>query len=275
MVRYNEWLKTLTSAQRAELLSLSGEQRIERIKQIQQQQEAQHFRGLVASKVSQDDLRKIREWLEDFVERNEQQLLDALPAEFRQPQHVIADDQRRRGMLMFSLTRRVPGQAGPLPTQEDIRELEKQLSPDARQTLQSVRDAAQKEKIVQEWTRAAFFARRMTHVSDEQLQQFFRERLDPQQQAELESLPKDQLNRELRRRYSMDRFRGPPGDGRPPFHGWPREDRDGSRGEAGRGEAGRSQRGGSQRGGSQRGGSGGQTVPSPKSEPPQDDAAQP
>jgi len=52
--RYHQWLMTLTPLQRDELVSLPPEKRIERIKEIQKEQQKQRFRDLT-SKLPPED----------------------------------------------------------------------------------------------------------------------------------------------------------------------------------------------------------------------------
>ncbi|MEQ8790605.1 MAG: hypothetical protein RIC55_30185 [Pirellulaceae bacterium] len=215
MDRYAQWLRTLPSGERAELLSLSEEERIPRIRELMQQHEAQQFHRLVSSKLPAHDLRSIYEWLNDIAQRHEKEILAEASDEFRRRYGEEEDDEsRRRRMLVFALTSR----RGDLPFVQttDVEQLVDRLSPEARDALAEMRTAEDRGRLLRDWVRGAIFARMNPPVSEEKLREFFVNELDSEQRQRLESLSAEQMQQELQRMYNFSRFRREDGRGRPP-----------------------------------------------------------
>jgi hypothetical protein len=64
MHRYSKWLRSLPSGQRAELVSLPPESRLERIKTLLREQEEGRMRWFVMRELTADDLALIVRWME-------------------------------------------------------------------------------------------------------------------------------------------------------------------------------------------------------------------
>lgn len=211
--RYHAWLSTLSSAERAELLSLPPDKRIERIKAMIQKQEDERFRSEVEGKLTREDREAIVKWLLAFVDAHQQEIVDSLPADRRPP-------QIDRFPLMFILLRGW-GEGNlnmPRPKTEDVEELFGSLSPDAQQTLKSVREPQKRMEVAKRWISAAVSTRRWRSpppVSSEDLRKFYAEQLTASERERLEALPPDEMQRALQRRYYEHQFRerGPGGFG--------------------------------------------------------------
>ena len=91
MARYDEWLKTLSPGQRADLLELPPADRIARIKEIQQQQESRRVREITAQQIEPEDVRVLFTWVYEFVGRHEAEVLAQIPPPFRQRVEQIDD----------------------------------------------------------------------------------------------------------------------------------------------------------------------------------------
>jgi hypothetical protein len=212
MQSYTEWLRTISSGERAELLSLPADERLARIKELKQQQETQRFRGFVDRQLTRDDLGKIYAWLDEVVKRNEPQLMAQLSEERREFILEEQDEQRRRRRLMFAVwSRRGPDETGASPldpiTPEDIPELIASLSAEAKTALAEARGLEEKRALLQRWSRAAMFARQAPNVDDKTLMEFF-DKLASEHRQRLEGLPRDEMLRDLERWYVDARFRG-------------------------------------------------------------------
>lgn len=234
MLRYHEWLKTLSAEQRADLLRLPPEEKIDEIRRLMQQQRSQRFREFVNTPLAPEDVRAIFIWLDQYLARHEEALIDMLSEDFQPRVRRIESPQMRRRMLGMALSKLTEKDDLPLPTDEDLQRLSDQLSPQAREALAEVPNE-QKVKLVHQWVRAAVASRLTPHVSNERLLSFYREqrdKLDAKERERLEGLPREQFYQEIRRLYF--KHRGPwrhrrDGDrGRPRFH-FPRDRDRGSR----------------------------------------------
>lgn len=229
--RYHAWLATLSSAERAELLSLSADQRIERIKKTMQKQEDDRFRKEVSDKLTGEDREAIMKWLLAFVDAHRQEIIDALPAD-RRP------GETDRWPLMFSMLRGwgTGDLKMPRPQPEDVQTLINSLSPSAQETIKNVREPQKRMEVAQRWIRAAFESRRWRApppVSREELRKFYVEKLTAAERERLEALSPEEMQHALQRVYYEHQFRGRGfGPGGPP-----RNDQDGPpRGGRGPGE---------------------------------------
>ncbi len=208
--RYHAWLTTLSSAERAELLSLPTDQRIERIKKMMQKQEDERFKKEVSDKLTGEDREAIMKWLLAFVDAHRQEVLDALPADRRPPEAGWP--------LMFTMLR---GWGSgdlkmPRPNPEDVQELINSLSPSAQETIKNVREPQKRMEVAQRWIRAAFESRRWRApppVSREELRKFYAEKLSASERERLEALTPEEMQNALQRAYYEQQFRGRGGFG--------------------------------------------------------------
>jgi len=215
---YYEWRKTLTPGQRAELSSLPPEKRIERVKQLMQQQQARQIRELVNTPLTPEDVRAVFTWLHEYAQRHEAELLALLPDDAKRHLERIKDAKMRFRVLLFALQRHRSGSKAPTPDEQEFERLAERLSKEARKALESVEDNDKKFLLVQQWIRAAMVSRMMPAVSKETLQKFFAEDLTQAEREHLEGLPQDRAHAELRKKYYEHRFKRPGGHWRPPFH---------------------------------------------------------
>jgi hypothetical protein len=215
MVRYGEWLKTLPSGQRAELLSMLPDQRIAQIKKYTEQQERQRFHELVLKKLKPEDYGIILRWFEE-------KLLAGLTADQRKDVERQRDP-RGRIMDILRLSRQLAGDQNPrfldrlTVTEHDVQELAtRPLSSEARAALEQAPNLEAKQRIVRNWAGAAVFSRITPRVSNQALQRFLEEHVDPKRREYLENLPRDRMLSELRKMYYMSRFRDGDGERFPP-----------------------------------------------------------
>jgi hypothetical protein len=261
MVRYYDWLKTISVTQRGELTDprLSIDERVATIKSLQQEKKRR-------SPLDSDDMTVLAEWLES-------QIQPKIPADLQERLKTIRDPLWRRQDLLWNLAVRFQGwgrrETPVMIMADDVKLLADRLSPSARKTLLAEGELRSQQKLIGSWLHFSFqklsyqnMQRLMHDISAEQLAHFFDSELDAQRREELQRLPDDVRAYRLRWFYLQEKHperlpfppgsfgsgRGPrPGGGpggrpdggpngppnrRPPFDGQgPRLDRD-SRGDA-------------------------------------------
>ncbi|MCU0962451.1 MAG: hypothetical protein MUF48_20325 [Pirellulaceae bacterium] len=214
--RYYNWLRSLTPPERAEVLSLPADQRIERIRALMRTQDARRFRMMVGGfMMSPQDLTTIHEWFDQFLDEHAQAILATLPDEQYARLKQEYDPQRDRNLLRF-LYFRNPSPELPRPSREDEARLQARVSKPAQEVLALAGDE-ERSRVIQRWTGAAALSRLRTNPSVEELQQFAQESLSDAERFRLESLPRDRMYRELRMLYSQRQFGGDPARGFPRF----------------------------------------------------------
>lgn len=231
LVRYERLLRSLPSNQRAQLLTLPPDDRINQISQILREQERERFREL-ASRLPPQDRDTIYDWFSEVSARREAELLELIPEDARNRVLATQDDRRRRSIMFFHLLRprpdSPPGQEEWLvriSKPQDIQALIIRLSPEAQASYADFQDSRQKLLLVRGWIFAALYSKRPPRVPQEELTRFF-DKLSAEKQAYLEALPSDRMQRELEMMYHRSnrepffgkgRPRGSDGSGRGPF----------------------------------------------------------
>ncbi len=225
--RYDRWLGTLTSGQRAKLLAMPVPERIEQIREMKRRSEESLFGLITSSRLSPTDARLVFDWLDKLAAEKEASLREQLDPRSRGWIDQIREGPRRRSMILRILLREQGAEALPQPTSEEVEALVAQLSAEAQERFRSQKDPAQQERLVQLWIQAALLSRLLPPpVSDEELQRFFVEDLSADERESLERLPRDVMSHELRKRYFHYQLRRRlPGNGfdRPPGPGGDRE----------------------------------------------------
>ena len=232
--RYNQWLASLESPQRAALLSIQNPtERILRIKELMQQQEDRRFREF-SYDLPEEDRKTIQRWLQDFVSRHADEIRRRLPDEAKK--RIDDSPEEQRPVELLNAWQRFRRQLDlPYPAQEDTKELVPLLSTKAQNRIMVALPAGdaqaaadtQHQRVV-ELIRAVNFSRFMPHVSNEELLKFYHAmKPDDPRRERLEGLEKDKLYDELRRMWNFERYAkrggpgfqrgGPPGQGGPPW----------------------------------------------------------
>jgi len=221
--RYNRWLGTLNAQQRAEVLDEADPAtRIAKIKELMKAQEERRFGEFIrefAESLPDEDKQAFFKWFGDFVESNEQVLLQRMPEDVRR-RHENADRSTRRRDLMrsWSFQYRRHETETPVPSEADIDKLLDSLTEEARKPFLAP-ELRQARVIV--FMRAAADSRMVPQVSKGELMEFYnRLKSDDSRRQRLERIDNpDEFITELRRVWNYERFRGSGGRGAGPPRG--------------------------------------------------------
>ncbi len=216
--RYCEWLKTLSPAERAELLAMPSDKRVARIQELLQVQEEQRLRRL--ANLSWEEGVAVRDWFIRLITPHEDELWGLLSPESQEFINARADDpdQRRRMMVWSLLFRHHQGAKLRQYLALDeaaVTPLLNQLSPERREEFRKLRNLDQQRDLLGKWLAGAIGGRPSFRASEAELQEFFVRELSRDKQAELEMMPREQMQRELRRLYFAHKFARAPGWGPP------------------------------------------------------------
>lgn len=207
MERYADWLQTLPSSERADLVSLAAADRVAGIKRLLQEQTEARMQSYVSRRLSGSDLRTIADWMEEIVRRREPEILKLAPT-WQEHLAKISDPKRRTHALVFLAQRSGVRRELLKPTSEEIERLKSQLSPEAQADMEKAKSEGDLPELAEAWMRATMISRFAGPAVDrEQLRKFYKEDLDPNQRAYLESLPPQRMQFELIKMYHAHRFR--------------------------------------------------------------------
>lgn len=213
--RYSQWLKTLTPQQQAELVGLSMDKRLAKIREIQRAQVQSHFRQL-AGQLDKEDLDTIYSWMEDLVWQHQDAILSKVDPNWAVQIMSTIDPHARRGMLLGTVFGQRSSQASALlpASTEEFGELAARLPASLQDQLRTQATDQDRRELILTCARVAWWTRHSPPPpSDEELRKFFAT-LDPADVEKVERLDPQQMKRELTRLYQAKRFRE--GRWRPP-----------------------------------------------------------
>ena len=193
--RYSEWLKTLSSVERAKLLGMPVKDRIATIKQLQQKRERERFGFFGESQLPAEDIPKILRWTMAYIDNHEREIIGRLPQQRRQ-RILRAQPRERRRMLLTALMQRRPSPKDLSTSAEEIQRLAAQLSPEARAILDNAR-GEKKKILVARWISASILAKVFPKVSNDKLERFKRETLTEAWRERLDAGSADIRKRQL------------------------------------------------------------------------------
>ena len=217
LVRYQQWLKTLSSSQRAELAELSTADRLERIRRFRQVQEQRRFVELSdESRFNADDASVVIQWLGTYLENHADELIRQVPSSrFRGFLAGQSDPHRRRRMLGHAVVRFGDQMDLPEPSPQEFEQLAQNLSRNLATELRGVKDSATKSELVRGWLHARMLsAAVLPDVSQEELIAFYTDELPSEERERLERLPADEMRMEIKRIYYRTKYRQHWGSGR-------------------------------------------------------------
>jgi hypothetical protein len=204
--RYHEWLKSLTTKQRADLLELPADQRIGRIKELMQEQERSRLRDLGGKQLPELDIDAIFNWLDQFMKQHEDKYLERLPEEYRK-RLLDQEEVSRRRSLMRGIIMRGPRNDFPMPMREDFDRLLPTLSAATRAALESAKTPEEKQQLARQWIFSAMISKVLPEASEEDLRKVFNE-LPPDQRERLERKSPEDVKRELTWRFHWKQWPG-------------------------------------------------------------------
>jgi hypothetical protein len=205
MLRYHKWVANLSLFQRDELMKFADDpdKRLHRVSCL--------------APLSKQDFDKINAWWE---ERWREQM-----SENRKQRPELKGAPRFnpdfwRDMTAILLSERSPSKNDrfrPLPL-EDYQKLAVQLSATPRQALEGEKTVQDKGQLVGRWIRRRYRPPdfRVPSVTEQDLVDYFAEKLSAKEREELISLPLNERNRKLREKYYGSKF---PSGTRPPGPG--------------------------------------------------------
>jgi hypothetical protein len=193
--RYHQWVTTLPSEQRMELMDLDPVERIKRVQTLLGWQRDEHARRLPPQ-----DTKVVADWLRDYVREIEKRN-PALAKESRLPQPRQVPDippQQRELWRVFSQWQGTPQGRGPL-TDKDLADLRSRLSEEGRRKLEG-RSTLEQTGLVRHWVRqvlASWLVGAGKGASEDQLMHFFEHELTDAQREGLLGLPPEEMQRKL------------------------------------------------------------------------------
>jgi hypothetical protein len=222
--RYHEWLKTITTPQRAKLAELPAKQRVDQIEAIQRERrDAQRLELL-----SRQDVREIGRWIDKLVERHRDELVAEIPGRYREWYDRQTDADAKRMALVFRLFGRPHGdEQQSKVSEEDVKRLSEKLAEPARAELAKADSLEAQRRVVRGWVFASLRRssswqreRRGNPVVGDELLQFLQTEVPPAERERLLKKPREEMMQELRRMY-FERSGGPRRafDGRPEGRG--------------------------------------------------------
>lgn len=201
MQRYQQWLKTLTSSQRAELRTLPVDKRVARVAQLRQAQEVELAR--------RQDQRAMAALVES-------RLLSQVSDPGLRDKLAGAPEFARRAVLFRQMGPQGMQEMRRDLTPEELAVVEPELSESLRRQLQAAGADEARQRIVSQRLREV---RRQLFEGDglsllawmgqdpePELDRFFKDDLTDQQRESLLSLPPDQMRYRLRRLYLHEKF---------------------------------------------------------------------
>lgn len=220
--RYHEWLKTLSTKQRTDLLELPMDKRIEKIKEIMEGQDRDRLRRMAEKPLPEADIDAIFNWLDEFMKRNEEEYLKKTHKDYAEKLRNMDEVSRRRS-LMRSIIMRGPRNDYPLPMRDDFERLLPTLSPPTRSALESAKTAEEKQQVARQWIFHAMVSRVLPPASDEDLHKILTA-MPREQRERLERKTPEEVKRELTWMHHWQNWPGREGfrgSGGPGFFGGP------------------------------------------------------
>ncbi len=207
---YYRWLSTLSPTERAELLAMSREKRLENIERRLREEERKRFFELSDRQLTPADHEAIHAWLKQVVASREERILERLPR-----LKSIEPPRRYRymlSMMMVGLGSESERAAFLRPTEKELEKLVASLCPKAQDFLKDLDSSPTKRQVLEKWIRTAIHSRFYPPVDNSKLLELLKT-LPAEQRSRLEGLSRNEMFKELRRLYFRRRFPYRPGDG--------------------------------------------------------------
>lgn len=196
--RYADWLKTLGPGERGKVLDAPAGERLEKIRASLKEQQVRQFNNLATKKLLPADLEAILAWIDEVVAGREKELFANLPPELQRRIENTPNPVQRRLMIVVATNRVSPGKMFALAMAGGIQQLAARLSPETQRELASAADERERLAILRAWVQAAVASRILPQIDTQKLRAFYASGLSPEQRERLDSLPREQMEQELR-----------------------------------------------------------------------------
>jgi hypothetical protein len=234
MARFSDWLKTLLTTERAELLDKTSADRVQRIRSIRHGQEARLARMTPESSFSKPDVDAVHAWMTTFAKNHEEELLKDPRKRMQKDLNGVTGPRRTQLLTIMALQHWRAGEVGKLGevgkpisvTDKELEDLKVKLSKGALKDLPT--EPGEQLEAIKKWVgtvaQANWFNRRAgarSNVTAEDLRKTFEE-LPIEQRDRLLGLSREEIDRELRIMYFQHKYGrgtgqrdGPPPDDNP------------------------------------------------------------
>lgn len=208
LAQYNDWLKSLSTADRYQVLRLDDEARLQLVQKLQRESESQHLNEVVEEKMSIDDNRRIFLWMNEIWKQREASLLAALTPK-QQEEYAQARTPFERRRILVAVVRKTPELQQ--VSREELQRLMDRLSPGGQQVVAKMLKTGD-ETVWNQWFRDVnelqmrFRSIGQNPISERELMRFFVQ-LPPEEQTRLRNLPAQQMWNQVRMRYIARRRR--------------------------------------------------------------------
>ena len=205
LVQYHQWLTELSPGAQADLAGLPTEERVAEVKKMIDQQQQRRQRELSA-----EDREKLLHFLARFLNEHRVQFLDDVPDSKREEMQTWlaeTDERQRTGtlLMMFLQKRRTSDKRFSLD-QQQWQTLIDQLSPAAQKQWGEMETPSERMRLIQSWAGTAVRhqmieranKRDAREISQEELKDYFSQKLSTDERARLLAMPSDEMDRELR-----------------------------------------------------------------------------
>jgi hypothetical protein len=207
MGQYCEWVNTLSVYDRDALREVPPDQRIEKIKQLREDQANRkrawlggrgRFGGERLRKLASQEEEVLGRWIDEYVARNVPKLLEALPeprrkellAELKQAESDPAG--RRKLFLRLWMRWQLAGPGELMPVDESaLQQLQSELSPETRERLDKLPPEARR------WFVRGLIGAFVFLHSQEELSEHLQKELAPEERDRLTNLPAEQARQQL------------------------------------------------------------------------------
>lgn len=205
LASYSAWLQTLTAAERAELLGMEPQARVDQIRQWQQEQrrdEAGRL-GIPQVTIPVEDAKLVMEWIETYLQRSRPHFEQRVPQLAERLQQTT-DRKRQHFMLVYTLmqTFNEPDAIPPIQPGE-MKSLAERLTDAHRKQLLAAATPKEQLELILKWCRAAFF--RQFEPTRDELEKHYRESLTAEDREWLDAMPRERFQQTLRSLYFRDR----------------------------------------------------------------------
>ena len=205
MKAYEEWLKGRRPGERAELLSLPPDERIQRMRKLMKDEADERLKRYARSSLTGKDADVVNEWSKQVIKRRAEDSEARLTEKDRAE---IGSSDIRKAFRLRMMWMQMPATEMGL-TEKEISELKANLSQTANAVIDKEPDSLKRDQMVRELIYAADFSRRSSRfggfeVPEEELWKLY-SGLDSKTREYLDKLSSGRMRGELYRLYYVRR----------------------------------------------------------------------